>query len=48
MKKVDLGHAKIAVHLAGDKGPILALAHGLPLDHSKWKYHIEYFTKSAR
>ena len=48
MKKVDLGHAKIAVHLAGDKGPILALAHGFPLDHSMWKYQIEYFSTRTR
>ena len=48
MKKVDLGHAKIAVHLAGDKGPVLALAHGFPLDHSMWKYQIEYFSKRTR
>ncbi len=48
MQHVDLGYAKIAVQLAGDRGPVLVLAHGFPLDHGMWKYQIEHFAFQAR
>ncbi len=32
---VDRGHARLAVHLAGE-GPLAVLIHGYPLDHRMW------------
>jgi pimeloyl-ACP methyl ester carboxylesterase len=48
VQHVDLGYAKIAVELVGDRGPVLVLAHGFPLDHGMWQYQIEHFASQAR
>lgn len=48
MRQVQIGARRLAVHQVGDRGPILLMVHGFPLDHSMWQFQIAEFADRCR
>ena len=45
METCEVGGCRLAHVRRGDRGPVLLLVHGFPLDHSMWRFQIEQFAE---
>ncbi|HRF01264.1 MAG TPA: alpha/beta fold hydrolase [Pirellulaceae bacterium] len=48
METCEVGGCRLAHVRRGDRGPVLLLVHGFPLDHSMWRFQIEQFADRCR